>query len=333
MKLLDVNFAGVSWSQGQPDPDGGSGPIAQWGDWTTGAGSKDLIVPSGSGIGSGAYFRHWRGPGTNNNGGGIRLTPSKSSRVWFIRFIMRYSKAFQYANGSPHYTKEVYINCGQNPFTILGVSGGMVYVHLGNGSINVKSSLPWSAVCDGEYHEYQWLLDGVNGLAECTVDGTKVLAKTGINYGHAFTYALIGSNHNQAVQPTDEPVDYGEFVIDDAVMPDRIMGTAPPQAPPIIITCPTVAPVPAVAVDGALVSFPGPTVSGGTPPYTTTATPASGTLFPIGTTPVAVDVVDAAGVKASCGFSVDVQPLVPPQIGPQAILVSIVNGGLVVTPQ
>lgn len=71
---------------------------------------------------------------------------------------------------------------------------------------------------------------------------------------------------------------------------------------PIAITVPAV-PVP--------VSFPDPVPSGGVPPYATSCSPASGSLFWDGETQVACQVTDAVGQVASGGFGVTVT-LVPP---------------------
>jgi lysophospholipase L1-like esterase len=82
--------------------------------------------------------------------------------------------------------------------------------------------------------------------------------------------------------------------------------TAPSYVPPAL-SCP--APLNAQSLDGnpAQVTFPAPVVSGGTPPVTTTCTPASGSIFPVGGTTVTCAAVDAdQRAAASCAFNVTV---------------------------
>jgi hypothetical protein len=66
---------------------------------------------------------------------------------------------------------------------------------------------------------------------------------------------------------------------------------------------------------GAIVSFPTPTVSDECPlGFTVSCTPASGSFFPIGTTPVTCTVTDPCGGSASCSFTVTVVDTEPPVI-------------------
>jgi hypothetical protein len=60
---------------------------------------------------------------------------------------------------------------------------------------------------------------------------------------------------------------------------------------------------------GAVVNFPAPTVSDNCGTVTVTATPASGTFFALGTTPVLVTAVDAAGNTNTCTFTVTVREM------------------------
>ena len=75
---------------------------------------------------------------------------------------------------------------------------------------------------------------------------------------------------------------------------------------PLTITCPD--PITQCNDQGqnyATVSF-APTVGGGSPPYTVTNSPASGSHFPIGTTTVNSTVTDSKGATAACSFTVTV---------------------------
>jgi hypothetical protein len=81
---------------------------------------------------------------------------------------------------------------------------------------------------------------------------------------------------------------------------NEVAGIAPLSAP-LAIVCP----VPTAASNGGplAVSFSA-TTSGGVAPVTTTCTPASGSLFPIGSTPVVCTASDAAGALAACDTAV-----------------------------
>jgi lysophospholipase L1-like esterase len=79
-----------------------------------------------------------------------------------------------------------------------------------------------------------------------------------------------------------------------------------PTGPGPTITCPASAS--AGSADGrpVPVTFAAPTTSGGTPPLTTSCAPASGSLFPVGSTTVTCSTKDADQRGASCSFSVSV---------------------------
>jgi lysophospholipase L1-like esterase len=93
----------------------------------------------------------------------------------------------------------------------------------------------------------------------------------------------------------------------DPNLPSKTTTVAAPA-----IACPA-APAPVQAPDGfaALVSFTTPVVSGGTPPVATKCTPASGTLFTLGSKTVTCTATDAVGRTASCAFLVTVTQPAP----------------------
>lgn len=85
----------------------------------------------------------------------------------------------------------------------------------------------------------------------------------------------------------------------------------PPIPDPPQISCPTVPAQTSPNGQAMAVSFT-PSVILGAAPVTTTCTPASGTLFTVGSTAVSCSAVDARQRSASCSFTVVVQP--PPRI-------------------
>jgi HYR domain len=102
----------------------------------------------------------------------------------------------------------------------------------------------------------------------------------------------------------------------------------PPQQPPPpgapTISCPANRTATAPSSAGIAVTYPAPTVSGGTPPTTVVTQPVSGSIFPVGNTTVTATVTDAAGRKASCSFVVTVttstQPPPPSDDGDSSAL-------------
>jgi hypothetical protein len=107
---------------------------------------------------------------------------------------------------------------------------------------------------------------------------------------------------------------------------DEVVVTVLEAAAPTI-TCPADITVPTApaGVCGAPVSFPPPTVSAPNGVASLTCTPASGSAFPQGVTPVTCTVVDRAGMSASCGFSVTVNDQEPPTLVPPPPTTSVAD--------
>jgi lysophospholipase L1-like esterase len=82
-------------------------------------------------------------------------------------------------------------------------------------------------------------------------------------------------------------------------------GPTPPVDPPQI-ACPADVTVREVMTATQEVSYPAPTTTGGAAPVSVTCSPASGTLFALGATPVACAARDAQSREATCSFRVNV---------------------------
>jgi lysophospholipase L1-like esterase len=83
-------------------------------------------------------------------------------------------------------------------------------------------------------------------------------------------------------------------------------GPAPPSVGAPSVSCPAGVNVTAAPGSGEVVTYPAPVETGGTPPLTTTCSPASGATFQVGTTPVTCTATDAIKRPASCSFVVSV---------------------------
>ena len=92
--------------------------------------------------------------------------------------------------------------------------------------------------------------------------------------------------------------------------PTRPAQQSPPgnQPQPLTLACPANQSVTATRSEGIAVTFATPTVSGGIAPVQTSCTPASGSVFPIGTNTVSCISRDAAQTTRSCTFTVTVAP-------------------------
>lgn len=82
--------------------------------------------------------------------------------------------------------------------------------------------------------------------------------------------------------------------------------TPPPAAP--VISCPGDVSRQGVQGGAAEVTFPPPTTQGGTLPLAVSCTPASGTPFALGATPVSCTATDAQGRQSICSFLVTLTP-------------------------
>lgn len=77
---------------------------------------------------------------------------------------------------------------------------------------------------------------------------------------------------------------------------------------PPSLTCPAPVSVSATSSAGAAVTFANPAVTGGDPPVPVACTPASGSIFAVGTSTVQCTATDARNRSASCSFPVTVTP-------------------------
>src|SRR5205807_958493 len=89
--------------------------------------------------------------------------------------------------------------------------------------------------------------------------------------------------------------------------------TGPSVTPPgVELSCPAPQTIPSNNGADASVTFPLATAAGGTPPIGVTCTPASGSLFSVGTSTVTCVAIDSQRQTASCSFAITVQG--PPKI-------------------
>ena len=159
-----------------------------YGNWaTSGHPSGDQITaaannPAGGG---GRGFRHWRGDGTNINGGGFSMNlPTALTEMW-MRFYMRYQAGFQWS--LLNYTKDVYFHDG-TVLTLGFHSANSWGVSVISPSVNLYGNYGWQSVMgnstsDGLWHCYEsHLKAGPSGIAESWIDGVLVHSNTNVSF-------------------------------------------------------------------------------------------------------------------------------------------------------
>jgi len=201
--------------------------IGGYGAWTTAAGSEDQITaaaayPGGTGKG----FRHWRGPGGNNNGGGVSIEwPTPQKEIW-IRWYMRYEAGFSFE--ALNYTKDLYVNVGgPNPVYTMGFHwadqwgvaavnpvGGAYY-----GDVGWQSLMP-GGQSDGAWHCYEAHTkvdtNGADGIAESWIDGALMHSHVNVDWGTAGDWVHMTVGENQATVDNggaDMYTDFDEIVV------------------------------------------------------------------------------------------------------------------------
>lgn len=172
-----------------------------YGNWTLGDGSApygDQIRASfnfGGGNG-GKAFRHYRGNGFDQNGGGFKvLLAANEPEVW-IRFYMRYAAGFSWTNNTPGFTKDIYLIDGTATNNTFGFEGGGMWGWTSTGGTHDTGTIGWATIADGsglgtglyncyEYHIKaggagvgikQYWVDGVQGMNNTT---TAISSATG----------------------------------------------------------------------------------------------------------------------------------------------------------
>ncbi len=152
--------------------------------------------------------------------------------------------------------------------------------------------------------------DGVNTISSYTWKEGQTILGTGVSLSTNFS---IGT-HTVTLEVRDN---WGIVSTDNVVI---IVNDATPPS----ITCTPSISTNATSAAGALVNYTAPVGTDNCSAATTTRTqgPASGSVFPIGTTVVTYTVTDAAGLSASCSFNVIVTGLPPVINCPQNITVN-----------
>jgi hypothetical protein len=226
--VFQTTFNCAEWNQSMGLSDGnvcsnGDG-IAGAGAWTTSNNSRDQITAAANNPvgGGGRGFRHWRGNGSNNNGGGLTIAlPSGVTEMW-VRFYMRFQSGFAWSGGSPTYTKDNYWGSCGSGCAIFGIQGSHSWGVNFNGGTNYPSSLTWAGsqggnIGDGQWHSYEYHLkqNGSSATIEFWFDGVRYLNRTNANLGNTpWRDFILGSNQSDVTGCSlDCFVDYDDLAI------------------------------------------------------------------------------------------------------------------------
>jgi hypothetical protein len=241
-RLFETTFNCPDWNQTLGLSDAvvcavGDG-LAGSGGWTTSSGRSDeiLLAANNPAGGGGKGFRHWRGDGTNNDGGGITATlPSPASELW-VRWYMRYELGFAWTGGQPQYTKELFFDAVlRAPRQAIGFKGGNTWgTTTFYPSRNIDGSPGWvstmgGATGDGKWHIYEVHMKSdtnrSNGVFESWIDGHLTASATDVDWGGAqYHFFVIGSNQTSPANGRDMYTDYDDFAVSTT---GAITGAAP----------------------------------------------------------------------------------------------------------
>ena len=229
--VWQTTFNCGDWNQamGLADTDvcGASDGIRGHGAWATaGHPSGDEITTAANYAGGGGShgFRHWRGDGFDNNGGGIKIGLPAGYAELYIRFYMRYQAGFKWSGGNPDFTKELYALGNTAPDWTFGFHGGNGIWGWTNGGSADTGTLGWSSIMngpasDGNWHCYEYHIKRgtttSNGVKEYWVDNTRGLSMTNVDSGTTGTWNsfVIGSNQNAPLNGTEMYTDYDDFAV------------------------------------------------------------------------------------------------------------------------
>jgi len=240
--VFQTTFDCVDWIQGMGSADvnvcRATDGIAGHGDWTTRSGSRDQITAAANNLsgGGGKGFRHWRGNGQNNNGGGLIITlPAPVTEMW-VRLYMRYSLGFAWNGGNPVYTKDNYWGACGGGCLIFGIQGNSSWGLNFDGGTNYPSSLTWAqsqggATGDGQWHVYEYHVkqNGAAATIEIWVDGVRYLNLTNANLGSTPWQSFkLGENQGNPTGCTpDCYTDYDDIAISTVGRIGPISGFVP----------------------------------------------------------------------------------------------------------
>ena len=214
--------------------------LSTHGGWTCSNGDGTVeeeqitVAANYSGGSGGKGQRHWKGDGTNNVSGGLRIAfNSPQSELW-IRWYMRYEQGFEW--NPLVQDKILYIDVGTHPFLIFGYNwpdeiqfsadGNPYSVGTGNGwntiMVNGTTDARGNKRSDGQWHLYEIHIkmdtNGGNGIGEVWIDGIKRFFRSDMDFGSqtgkiGWSHIAIGENNQIPTTTRCMYVDFDDIII------------------------------------------------------------------------------------------------------------------------
>jgi hypothetical protein len=221
----------------------GPGTVSDHGGWDTENHFCDQIIAAAnySGGAGGRGHRHFRGDGSNNNGGGLKIAWGSSLSNLSACSRIRYPTAFRWVTDrNPLYIKDWNLSL-VSPYLIVGYQGGAWGFHVSVGSSNYpanqrRSKGDWVALMggatgDNQFHEFAWYADVATTTLKMWIDDTLVVHYRDVNFRGltAFAPNMFTSNQREAdidndgegvgdeAGSTDSWTDYDDIVVDTGV--------------------------------------------------------------------------------------------------------------------
>lgn len=205
--------------------------IVKYGDWTCDASHPDQITAAANmSVGTGGKgYRHFKGPGHNQNGGGVAFSTPTMPEFW-IRYYLRYPIGFDISNRKDGnwYDKQVYLNYGGPGMGAFETDlmqhkwlyrGHRYKMGAGSGFYPVNGNQMHG---DGLWHYYEWHINVNTNVIQLWIDGvykgsagTDEKGNTWRGFGGVSGYNsfTIGSNQDTNSSSGCQGVDYDEIAI------------------------------------------------------------------------------------------------------------------------
>jgi hypothetical protein len=236
--LFQTTFNCPDWNQSMGL---GDANVCSTGDGITGSGGwtspghpngdEILAAANNPAGGGGKGFRHWVGDGLNSGGGGIVVSWTPTSELWF-RYYVRFQSGFRWdpnpPGGQQPEMKQLYFNRNIAGMSYFGLKDGNLGGHIAVEAVNHYSSVSWNDWQGGSTGSGLWNCvelhmkmnspaTSSNGILEIWINGTKVHTNSAVQWtttaGATFSNTAVGENHKYPLNGGDAYVDFDDIAI------------------------------------------------------------------------------------------------------------------------
>ncbi|MEA1925075.1 MAG: hypothetical protein U9M95_04325 [Candidatus Altiarchaeota archaeon] len=211
--------------------------LSKGGGWTDSEGHFEQITAAANypGGGGGKGQRHWIGPGTNSNSGGIGLYFNTPQTNFWMRCYIRWEAGF---NNNWNQYKMLYIYPSTGNVAVWQPGYGNNGIRLYHNSANYGcdncgfgGAFYQSGISDGSWQCMEIHFDIPNSVFQAWVNGNLVINSSTVSYGMPdVSSILIGSNCKDVTNPQCMYVDYDDIAISNTgyIGPINATDTNPP---------------------------------------------------------------------------------------------------------